>query len=93
MNELSKRTGRVVLAAAALALVAGCGGGNEDGGSRAASSRPASEVPASALQSPEGLAAFQKSLNNSSTDATSEPLVLGDAALPVSDSAAPVAVN
>lgn len=93
MNHLSTRTGCVVRAAAALALVAGCGGGNEEDGSRAAAASAATQVPASALQSSEGLAAFLRTLNASATDSTSEPLILGDAVLPSSDSAEPVGVN
>lgn len=91
MNQLSKRTGPVVLAAAA--LLAGCGGGDGEVGRPATAASSASELPASALQSPEGLVAFQKSLGNGGTDLTSSPLILGDAALPQSDSAQPIAVN
>ncbi|MCC2635064.1 MAG: hypothetical protein K0S48_2950 [Ramlibacter sp.] len=89
-NQLSMRPGCVVLAAAALLAACG-GGGGEEGVARAP--RGASEVPASALQSPEGLVAFQKSLDNSGDDATNSPLILGDATLPTSDASEPIAVN
>ena len=89
MKQLSLQIACVVLAATALA---GCGGGNDEGGPVRASSG-ASQVPASALESTDGLAAFMRSLNRNATDSTSEPLVLGDATLPKSDSIAPLPVN
>lgn len=91
MTQLCKRTGCVALAAAA-ALLAGCGGGSDDGGSGRASSG-GSQVPASALQSTDGLVAFLRNLNNNGTDSTSAPLTLGDATLPKTDTAAPSPVN
>lgn len=91
MNQLSKRTGCVVLAAAA--LLAGCGGGGGDEGGGSTASSGASQVPASALQSSDGLAAFLRSLNKSGTDSTSAPLILGDATLPKTDTGEPSPVN
>ena len=91
MNELSRQTGCLVLAAAA--LLAGCGGGSDQESAPMAAARGTSQVPASALQSPQGLAAFQRTLSHTGTDSTSDPLILGDAVLPVSDHAEPVAVN
>ena len=90
MKQLSKPTGCVVLAAAA--LLAGCGGGSDDGAPVRASSGT-SQVPASALQSADGLAAFLRNLNQNGTDSTSAPLVLGDAKLPTTDTAEPSPVN
>lgn len=90
MKQLSKRTGCVVLAA--VALLAGCGGASDDGGPVRASSG-ASQVPAAALQSSDGLAAFLRSLNQNGTDSTSEPLALGDAAFPKTDTAEASPVN
>lgn len=82
----------MVLAAAA--LLAGCGGGDGDeGGGAARASSAASEVPASAMQSSEGLAAFMASLIKNGTDSTSAPLMLGDATLPKSDTTEPSSVN
>lgn len=90
MNQLSKQTGCALLAAAG--LLAGCGGGGgDDGGSPPPDG--GSQIPASALQSPEALAAFQKTLNNSGTDSTSSPLIVGNTSLPKSDTTEPVPVK
>ena len=89
MKQLSWRIACVVLAATALA---GCGGASDEGGPVRASSG-ASQVPASALESTDGLAAFLKSLHQNATDSTSAPLVLGDATLPRSDTNAPSPVH
>ena len=91
INQLSKPTGCLVLAATA--LLAGCGGGNDDSGGPSKAASATTQVPAEALESVEGLAAFQRSLNRNATDDTSAPLVLGDAKLPTTDTAGPRPVN
>lgn len=91
MTQLSKPTGCLVLAATA--LLAGCGGGSEDAGGPSRAASATTQVPAEALQSPEGLASFMRSLNRNSTDATSAPLILGDAKLPLTDIGEPLPVN
>lgn len=91
MTQLSKRMGCMALAAAA--LLPGCGGGDGDDGGGARAPSAASQVPASAMQSSEGLAAFMVSLIKNGTDSTSAPLMLGEATLPKSDTTEPSSVN
>ena len=76
------------------AAVAGCGGGGGGdigavgGGAGGAPVVPAPDpnsIPASALASVDGLIAFMNQLIDNGTNDTSEPIVLGDASLPVDD--------
>ncbi len=74
---------RLALAAlvAGLAL-AGCGSSSD---SSSASSSSASEVPQSAQDSIAGLVAYLNDLIANNTNSTSEPVRLGDVALPTSE--------
>ena len=78
------------------AAVAGCGGGGGGGGDIGAVGGGAggapvvaapdpNSIPASALASVDGLIAFMNQLIDNGTNDTSEPIVLGDASLPVDD--------
>ena len=78
------------------AAVAACGsggGGNADvggvgggaGGAPGAAAPATSDIPASALASVDGLIAFMNQLIDTGTNDTSEPILLGDASLPVDD--------
>ena len=85
MSELKLRHVLVALAtAAALAGCGGGGGGNDEVGAQADTASN-SDVPATALQSVDGLMAYGKQLIASMTNETSEPVRLGDATLPKSD--------
>ena len=66
------------------AAVAACGGG---GSGAAAPSAPTSlpGIPASALDSVDGLIAFMTQLIDTGTNDTSEPILLGESVLPVND--------
>lgn len=66
------------------AAVAACGGG---GSGAAAPSVPTSlsGIPASALDSVDGLIAFITQLIDTGTNDTSEPILLGESVLPVND--------
>ena len=75
------------------AAVVGCGGGGGGdvgavgggaGGAPVVAPDPNS-IPASALASVDGLIAFMNQLIDNGTNDTSEPIVLGDASLPVDD--------
>ena len=84
---------KIVIVLAMSAAVAACGGGGSGGGGGvpvggAAPGGPAtSDIPASALASVDGLVAFMNSLIDTATNDTSEPISLGDATLPVDDTA------
>jgi len=69
------------------ASVAACGGGGGEGSDVAAPSSPSllSDIPASALASVDGLIAFMNNLIDTGTNDTSEPILLGESVLPVSD--------
>ena len=76
------------------AAVAGCGGGGGGdigavgggaGGAPVVSAPDPNSIPASALASVDGLIAFMNQLIDNGTNDTSEPIVLGDASLPVDD--------
>ena len=69
------------------ASVAACGGGGGGGSDVAAPSSPSllSDIPASALASVDGLIAFMNNLIDTGTNDTSEPILLGESVLPVSD--------
>ena len=69
------------------ASVAACGGGGGGGSDVAAPASPSSpsDIPASALASVDGLIAFMNNLIDTGTNDTSEPILLGESVLPVSD--------
>ena len=73
------------------AAVAGCGGGGGGdlgavgGGAPGVAAPDPNSIPASALASVDGLVAFMNQLIDNGTNDTSEPIVLGDASLPVDD--------
>lgn len=86
----------LVTLVAAAALSACGGGGSSGGGGGTAAAPPAAgggvgggspsgDIPASALQSVDGFIAFMNTLVAGSSE-TDEPILLGDAALPVDDS-------
>jgi hypothetical protein len=87
MSKLLPRHGPAALAAAlALALaLSGCGGG---GGDEPAAART-SDVTASAQQSVGGLFTYLGDLIANRTGETTEPVLVGDAVLPTSESAEP----
>ena len=87
MRKLHFRSAAVVLAAAA--LLSGCG--SSDGDSSGPSSAT-SDVPQRALSSVDGLIAYMNELIGMTSE-TSSPVVLGDAVLPVDDTATPSPVN
>ena len=86
MVKLNIRT--TCMALLMTAAVAACGGG---GGSDVAAPPPPtpptsqSGIPASALDSVDGLIAFMNQLIDTGTNDTSEPILLGDSVLPVND--------
>ena len=81
---------KLLIALVMTAGLAACGGGGGGGvgggtgggtpGTPAASS---GDIPASALASVDGLVAFMNQLIDTGTNDTSEPILLGDASLPV----------
>ena len=66
------------------AAVAACGSGGA-GGAPGAAAPATSDIPASALATVDGLIAFMNQLIDTDTNDTSEPILLGDASLPVDD--------
>jgi hypothetical protein len=87
-----KTQGAAALALMVLAL-AGCGGGGSGGQpANSGATGSGSQVPGSAQQSVGGLMAFLMELIAQSSD-TTEPMVLGDAALPTDDTSGPQPVN
>ena len=86
MHTLHLRSAAVVLAASA--LLAACGSGSSDGTAQASST----DVPASAQSSVDGLIAYINQLIGQTSE-TTEPVVLGHAVLPTSDTTPPAAVN
>ena len=83
---------KLLIALVMTAGVAACGGGGGGGfdggggGSGSAPGAPAASsggIPASALASVDGLVAFMNQLIDTGTNDTSEPILLGDASLPV----------
>lgn len=82
MVKLNIRT--TCMALVMTAAVAACGGG---GSGAAAPSAPTSlsGIPASALDSVDGLIAFITQLIDTGTNDTSEPILLGESVLPVND--------
>lgn len=83
--HISKSRAALAALAAAAALGA-CGGGGGGGGTPAPA--PSSDIPASAQSSIDGLLAYVNQLIGGSSD-SSEPVKVGDAVLPVSDTALP----
>ena len=79
----------IVLALTAAIAACGSGGDGADfGGGASGPLIPAAtsaEIPASALSSVDGLIAFMNLLIDTGTNDTSEPILLGDATLPVDD--------
>jgi hypothetical protein len=87
-----KTQGAAALALMVLAL-AGCGGGGSGGQpANSGATGSGSQVPDSAQQSVGGLMAFLMELIAQSSD-TTEPVALGDAALPTDDTSGPQPVN
>lgn len=86
MNRSITKLAPVVLALAA--ALAGCGSSSNDGGSSGSAST--SDVPQSAQASVSGLMAYMNDLINNMTNNTSEPILVGDAVLPTSDTTEPV---
>jgi hypothetical protein len=82
MVKLNIRT--TCMALVMTAAVAACGGGGSDA---AAPFPPTSlsGIPASALDSVDGLIAFMTQLIDTGTNDTSEPILLGESVLPVND--------
>ena len=85
----------ILIALVMTAAVAGCGGGGGGdlgavgggaGGAPVVAAPDPNSIPASALASVDGLIAFMNQLIDNGTNDTSEPIVLGDASLPVDDS-------
>lgn len=85
---------RPLIAMVITAALAACGGGGEGvgagvgggaGGAPGAAAPATTDIPASALASVDGLIAFMNQLIDTGTNDTSEPIVLGDASLPVDD--------
>ena len=89
MNNIRLRNHLAVLAVAG--VLAACGSSSDDNSGPPAS--PSSQVPQSAQASVSGLIAFMNELINTMTNETSEPIVLGDAVLPTSDSDGPGALT
>ncbi len=91
LHKSAPRLAALVLAAALSAC--GSGGGGEGGGGSSAPPPPPNAgagpfsggVPASALQSVNGLITFMDMLIATMTNDTSEPILLGESALPVDD--------
>ena len=75
---MNRMHGIALLGAAALMLAA-CGGGGGDG-----PAAPTTDVPSSAQDTPQGLLAFLNQQVGAGSD-TAEPLLVGDAVLPVDD--------
>lgn len=77
---MNKTYGIILIGAAALVLAA-CG--SSDNGP-ATTAGPVSDIPASATQDSAGLLSYANSQVGASSD-TSEPVLVGDAVLPVDD--------
>ena len=67
------------------AAVAACGGGGGSDAAAPSSPTSLSGIPASALDSVDGLIAFMNQLIDTGTNDTSEPILLGESVLPVND--------
>ena len=81
----------IVLAMTAAVAACGSGGDGADFGGGGGGGGPpippvtSADIPASALSSVDGLIAFMNLLIDTRTNDTSEPILLGDATLPVDD--------
>lgn len=84
-----KRTIRRALLAVSIgATLAGCGGSGGGGGS-ATGAAGGTELPASAMQSVEALMAWANDQIAHQTNSASEPVAIGQATLPTSDTREP----
>ncbi|WP_152682741.1 hypothetical protein [Caenimonas sp. SL110] len=89
---MSRSTPRLALAAcAAVVALAGCGssGGGDDGGVTTPPPAPTTDIPQSAQSSVDSLIAYISGLISGSTNETGSPVLVGDAVLPVSETAEP----
>ncbi|MES2787513.1 MAG: hypothetical protein V4684_18755 [Pseudomonadota bacterium] len=89
---MSISTLRLALAASvAVAALAGCGssGGDDAAAVPPPPPAPTSDVPLSAQSTIEGLIAYLNGLISGSTNETGSPVLVGDAVLPVSETAEP----
>ena len=83
----------ILIALVMTAAVSACSGGADGGGDVGGGPNgtpgqlisATTDIPASALASVDGLIAFMNQLIDNGTNDTSEPIVLGDASLPVDD--------
>jgi len=83
MVKLNIRT--TCMALVMTAAVAACGGGGGSGAAAPSAPSSVSGIPASALDSVDGLIAFMTQLINTGTNDTSEPMLLGESVLPAND--------
>lgn len=82
---------KALISAGAATLLGACGEGGGNGGIGGGSAT--TDVPFSAQQDISGLVAYMKNLIATRTDETSEPLFLGNAVLPTSETSEPLPVN
>jgi hypothetical protein len=90
MSNIRPRNYLAALAIAA--ILAGCGGSDSNNGPGGGAGRT-TDVPSSAQGSLEGLLAYMNDLIKTMTNDTSEPILVGDAVLPTSDTVEPAPVN
>ena len=83
MVKLNIRT--TCMALAMTAAVSACGGGGGSDAAAPSSPTSLSGIPASAMDSVDGLIAFINQLIDTGTNDTSEPILLGESVLPVND--------
>ena len=88
MKSTNLKTAFCVLSAAA--LVAGCSGGSGDDAAPPPTANTG--VPASAQENAGGLVAYVRQLIGANSE-TSEPVLIGDAVLPVDDRSEPAPLN
>jgi ABC-type glycerol-3-phosphate transport system substrate-binding protein len=86
MSNTSMRN--VLLALAAGAVLAACGSNKDD--DVAAPAARTTDVPQSALDSPAGLVAYLNQLIDTMTNDTTEPILVGDAVLPLTETSEPL---
>lgn len=75
------------------ALLAACGGDDHVDANGGGTTARTTDLPDSALQSSAGLVAYLNDLIANSTNSTAEPILVGDAVLPTSDTTEPVGIN